>query len=560
MMKSNIPFNTGDRQPKWQEGDPIPDFESVLEGARAGKNGGFLNLRTWGLLAAAACAGVIAWLWPQTSEDVPILPTQETAAAVQDADFSGALAADWQAETNRYTLATNLAHYILTDDGLGVNLPADCFATDADSVVFEITLIDDAYKVFASGLPMNYDSAGVAYRFMSDGMLRVEAFDGSAPVGLQPGVTLGLEVPVKQDSVAFNHYTLLADGTWTYEAPLSPITYHQACGLREQELPVEAPASTTAPVARYAQLAGWEQKLNALRGQAPVKPFKRNPAQDHFTLDVVAAEFPALTPFGDTEFEVRGPGFHPDFFDQVWEDFRIQRITGMDRFRVTLIGEQGQREFNVVPVVPSSEFEAALAEYETAKANHTAQTQDLETKIAGQQKALEALEQQAQAARENKGARAATTLLSAIALDMDPARLVRAFEIGSLGICNVDVPIEIPKVKPVPVDVRADYNGATIRPAQAMLVDAKRNQSIALAGENVHQLRWLDRWENYLFASVDGNQFLVATPEQFEALDRKSDEPQFLDLRVIEEPLKSLEEVQAYLASEITGDSEMLSR
>ena len=560
MMKSNIPFNTGDRQPNWQEGDPIPDFESVLEGARAGKNGGFRNLRTWGLLAAAACVGVIAWLWPRGAEDAVVSPAQETAAAVQDADFSGALAADWQAETDRYTLATDRAHYILTDDGLGVNLPAGCFATEADSVVFEITLIDDAYKVFASGLPMDYDSAGVAYRFMSDGMLRVEAFDGDAPIALQPGVTLGLEVPVKQDSAAFNHYTLLADGTWNYEAPLTPITYHQACTQREHELPVQAPASTSVPTARYAQLAGWEQELNTLRGNAPIKPYKRNAAQDHFTLDVLAAEFPALTAFGNTEFEVRGPGFHPDFFDQVWEDFRIQRITGMDRFRVTLIGEQGQREFNVVPVVPAKEFEAALTAYETAKANHTAQTQDLETKIAGQQTALAALEQQAQAARENKGARAATTLLSAIALDMDPARLVRAFEIGSLGVCNVDVPIEIPKVKPVPVDVRADYNGALIRPAQAMLVDAKRNRSVALAGEDVHQLRWMDRWENYLFASVDGNQILVATPEQFEALERKSDVPQVLELRVIEAPLKSLEEVQAYLASEVTGDSEMLSR
>lgn len=559
-MKSNIPFNTGDRQPNWQEGDPIPDFESVLEGARGGKNGGFRNLRTWGLLAAAACVGAIAWLWPRASEEATVSPAQETTAAVQGADFSGALAADWQAEIDRYTLATDRAHYILTDDGLGINLPAGCFATDADSVVFEITLIDDAYKVFASGLSMDYDSAGVAHRFMSDGMLRVEAFAGESPVALQPGVTLGLEVPVNQDSVAFNHYTLLADGTWNYEAPLTPITYHQACTQREQELPVEALASTSVPAARYAQLAGWEQELNTLRGQAPVKPYKRNPAQDHFTLDVLAAEFPALTPFGDTEFEVRGPGFHPDFFAQVWEDFRIQRITHMDRFRVTLIGEQGQREFNVVPVVPASEFDAALAAYETAKANHSAQAQDLETKIAEQQTALAALEQQAKAARENKGARAATTLLSAIALDMDPARLVRTFEIGSLGVCNVDVPIEIPKVKPVPVDVRADYKGATIRPAQAMLVDAKRNRSVALAGENVHQLRWLDRWENYLFASVDGNQILVATPEQFEALHRKSDEPQILELRVIEAPMKSLDEVQAYLASEATSDREMLSR
>lgn len=559
-MKSHIPFKTGDRQPNWQEGDPIPDFESVLEGARGGKNGGFRNLRKWGLLAAAACAGAIAWLWPRTSEEATVSPAQETAAAVQGADFSGALAADWQAEIDRYTLATDLAHYILTDEGLGINLPAGCFATDADSVVFEITLIDDAYKVFASGLPMHYDSAGVAHRFMSDGMIRVEAFAGESPVALQPGVTLGLEVPVNQDSVAFNHYTLLADGTWNYEAPLTPITYHQACTQREQELPVEALTSTSVPAARYAQLAGWEQELNTLRGQAPIKPYKRNPAQDHFTLDVLAAEFPALTPFVDTEFEVRGPGFHPDFFAQVWEDFRIQRITDMDRFRVTLIGEQGQREFNVVPVVPASEFDAALAAYETAKANHSAQAQDLETKIAEQQTALAALEQQAKAARENKGARAATTLLSAIALDMDPARLVRTFEIGSLGVCNVDVPIEIPKVKPVPVDVRADYKGANIRPAQAMLADAKRNRSVALAGENVHQLRWLDRWENYLFASVDGNQILVATPEQFEALHRKSDEPQILELRVIEAPMKSLDEVQAYLASEATSDTEMLSR
>ena len=102
MMKSNIPFNTGDRQPQWQEGDPIPDFESVLEGARAGKHGGFRNLRTWGLLAAAACVGAIAWLWPRSAEQAPTPPTAETPAAVQDTDFAGALAADWQTETDRY--------------------------------------------------------------------------------------------------------------------------------------------------------------------------------------------------------------------------------------------------------------------------------------------------------------------------------------------------------------------------------------------------------------------------------------------------------------------------
>ena len=539
-MKNNIPFNVGNRPAA--NGDLTPPFDAILEGARAGKAGGFRNPRTWGVLFLAGIVAASLWIWNlgESAPDVAVL-SEELSPMHQ-----GPLAEEWLADPEVFVVASQSPTFLQTTSGLGLSIPENAFDTDNDSVTIALTYYNDAFKVFASGIPMTYDSAGTTYHFQSDGMVRIEAFANGIPAALVPGNELLLELPVQNDSTHFGQYELdEKNGQWTYLRPSVPVTYAQACKERpttQAATPITHAPSVGAGAHLLADIAALEIERMRLKRNTPQEPVEFNPNQDHFTLDMLTSEFPQLASFSDMEFEVRGPGFRPDFFDQLWDDFRLDPLPNSPFYQVTLSGDGKTQQFKVVPVVRAEAFAAAFADYQRKHESHATKQAACEHTLLAKQTALEAVQKQADE-RSNLQASASSMLMNNLVSEMEAGSLVYRFAIGSLGVVNVDHPMAVSATRAVPVDVVVRYNDRVIRPIEATHCDVERMQFYALKGEELDVLRWKKNGTNMMMASLDGNQVFVATPKMFDALHKKADTYQALELLVVQRPVKNMEEL-----------------
>lgn len=72
--------------------------------------------------------------------------------------------------------------------------------------------------IIASGIPMKYDSSGVAYDFESGGMFTIAANHGGEPAEIAPGKSVDVNLASLQDTPCYNFYELdEKSGNWDYK-------------------------------------------------------------------------------------------------------------------------------------------------------------------------------------------------------------------------------------------------------------------------------------------------------------------------------------------------------
>ena len=145
----------------------------------------------------------------------------------------------------------------------------------------------DQIDCLFSGIPMNYDSAGIIRPFESAGMFEVLAFeDDSIPVYLKDGKTLNVNLFSNNDENKFNVYYLdTVAKKWLYND-------HETRNHKEDldNLSKE----------KEAFLA----KHNLLDPAKLITPRKANPVFNNFMIDYDKEEFPELAVYDGVKFEV----------------------------------------------------------------------------------------------------------------------------------------------------------------------------------------------------------------------------------------------------------------
>jgi hypothetical protein len=102
--------------------------------------------------------------------------------------------------------------------------------------------------IMLSGIPMKYDSAGVANNLVSGGMFTINASQGSKPVHIAPNKSVEVNLASIQDTPCYNFYELdEKSGDWTYETTAGSTPIADAATDASSDLSKKSPVKQSDP-------------------------------------------------------------------------------------------------------------------------------------------------------------------------------------------------------------------------------------------------------------------------------------------------------------------------
>jgi hypothetical protein len=249
---------------------------------------------------------------------------------------------------------------IVYKTGSVIYVPANAFKTkDGKDAKKKIKVkyreFHDQVDFIFSGIPMNYDSAGIVRPFESAGMFEVLAFeDDSIPVYLKDGKTLKVNLLSHSEENKFNVYYL--------------DTVAKKWEFKEHETRFHKEDMDRLSKEKEEFLA----KHGLLDPNKLITPKRSNPALNNFTIDYDKEEFPELAVYDGIKFEVNAndPNYTTEFTKTVWEDVFISRHPDGKNYILTFKINKQSSSITANPVFDEQNFEEAMKEYEKIRLHH----------------------------------------------------------------------------------------------------------------------------------------------------------------------------------------------
>lgn len=122
-----------------------------------------------------------------------------------------------------------------------------------------------------------------------------------------------------------------------------------------------------------------------LKTQQPVKPKQPMANRPSFNIDFLPSEFPELADFKNLTFEVHEnslASFSPDYYNMVWSELKLERHQD-GLYKITLIEAEKNHQVSLlaIPILPPSELNKALNDYEAKQQSYRSQLDFVEREI-----------------------------------------------------------------------------------------------------------------------------------------------------------------------------------
>ncbi len=431
-------------------------------------------------------------------------------------------------------------------NGSRVIVPARAFTyEDGSEVEGEVELkyreFHDYVDFFLSGIPMEYDSAGVQHQLESAGMMEIYAEQGGKALRVNPDKKIDIElassIALDGNESAYNIYKLDTDKrNWDYR------------GKDAIEVIEDASETVnTKPLSRpERQLNRIEKKIDRIakketeeietlersvpKPAAPKPPKRANPDGYVFDFEVEEDRFPELAAYDDVLWQVNdGQAFNEVWYQIEWEDVKVDKTAADDVYKVTLSAGNRVVHLNVSPVLSGSDYQAAqqafqarVADYEQGLAQREASLRDQRTAIlarnAEEREKLEAekVATQARVAELKKQGRKAEATNVMVA-----SNIVNRFQVTEMGIWNCDRPL--PPYQQILVGNFCDENFNTYKGNPVYIVNKSNNTVARFYAKKRTQVRINTRDEKLMWMVTDDGQLAIFSAEQFNNLIPKKE-------------------------------------
>ena len=334
----------------------------------------------------------------------------------------------------------------------------------------------DFVDFFLSGIPMEYDSAGVNYSLESAGMVEIFAEQNGIRLNVAPGKEIDVElvseiaVPIanRGEVPAYNIYKLDEEKrNWVYkgrddiefiEDDMSDLFIEEDMSAPEQEYIKEL---AEIEQKENAEVASIESKIAI--PPTPVKPERANGNDYVFNFDFSDEEVgisyrnsssaqedihELRKQYANTLWQVapNNDDFNEDMVGQIaWEDMKLEQINNRD-YELTLINPNKVLKVIVNPVLSSNDYDKALEEFNQDFAVYQTQIAEREEALKVQKQELEEriklerlaaqkrYEEKLAIFKENGRDDLATNL-------MVNQKVINRFSASSLGTWNCDRPL-----------------------------------------------------------------------------------------------------------------------
>lgn len=399
----------------------------------------------------------------------------------------------------------------------------------------------DPLDFFLSGIPMQYDSAGVTYEFESAGMFEINAFQDGEPLKVNPSSPIKVQMESQGDLSRFNAYYLDSMAhNWAYKGKLALSELDKGSAQPASAMMAMAMADSTSAAENSSAYINSEKELNAARRELtkqeehkPFTPKKLDESKYNFNIEVEASEFPELGMYRGTRFEVtdENKGFTSAMYKTVWEDVSISVNKPGVNYRILLVKGKEKHSVVVVPVLKGKEYEKAvkefdgkLSEYNNILTRRKAAEQAAADKFLAEQKKRNAVE------RGN-----ASVLTN---------NMLQTFVVDGFGFWNSDCPRGMPKGALLAVTLEGD-DGKLMKSADCYLIDGSVNVLFHYYSKTMTRFAFNPMSQNVLW--VMGNEGIyIFTKDDFAKVDRVSG-PYTFHLKKITKSIGSKEELKAIL-------------
>ncbi len=361
----------------------------------------------------------------------------------------------------------------------------------------------NAAQIFASGIPMKYDSAGAVYHLQSAGMIEIFAECNGTPVNVSSGKEIRIEMKTNQPNGSFNVYYLdTVKRNWNYLGKDERVAFHNAKydndDLKFKNKPVAITIDTNKLIVQNHILK-------------PTRPKMVNPKAYSFTLDVLQDEFPELSIYDKSRFEVIDAknSFTTQIYSTEWEDAELKEINKGEKYELTLTRGLIRKSFNITPVFEGENFKNAMNVY--AK-KYKEYNELLKGKIAEekrkQQKELDEKSNWEKNAILNRKKHKAIENVSA----KNSGLAARAFSVKKFGIVNCDNPEIAPKYNCVKAYF-TDENGDFIGINQIWLCDLSTKKIYTYDFPDFKKFRFDSRDKNIVWGITREGKFAYSNVE-----------------------------------------------
>lgn len=227
---------------------------------------------------------------------------------------------------------------------------------------------NDAFDYSIAGIPMDYDSAGRKYQFVSSAMIDIKAYQNGKPLKVNPLAKPQLNLVSTNKEKETNLYQLdTVTGNWVYR------------GKDEVNLlPAEVNSSFSKPLSSVGYSNNDAVKSDENDEIKPIAPQKASNVNPVINISIDPASFKELLVYDGLKFEVLNAGAETVGKDAKteWDNVTLKRGSKEGNYTVIFSAFNNTVSYNVKPVLEGKDFEAAEKLYqEKLKAYEQAQNQ-----------------------------------------------------------------------------------------------------------------------------------------------------------------------------------------
>lgn len=457
------------------------DFDSFHKGLKA-KSKAFYQ-KGWFWTSTGLASVIISFMainLYDSNQSLNPKNQSETISTLKETPYINPPFEGLQVEGDVFKVDANKGGIFKNRHGSVLRIPALAFLSKKgktiknQSVDVKFTEYKDVIDQIISGIPMEYDSAGVRYMFSSAGMVEIKGFIGDSVVNLNPEKPIEVEMKSTYKGNEYNFYCLNEkDKKWDYLGKDS-VSAHKAGVSSDITDKTDIPAINRADIVvpddlieaelqkapeykkRKKKRIQLQAKIDELSAATPAKPVKADKDIQKFSLDIIESENPELAPYKDVQFQLApGESINPNHTNQNWNKVDLKKTEGEElivTFSKTNSADEVQ--YKVLPVLDGDAFDKAHKEY----MDHMFEIKTQRKALSEAEKKIKFFKKEIRSQKIDKALakaklerleRIATFEKSKVQNSKTVAEVTRFFQVSNFGIYNCDKANKLVKKEPV---------------------------------------------------------------------------------------------------------------
>jgi hypothetical protein len=381
---------------------------------------------------------------------------------------------------DQYSINAETGGVLETPIGTRILIPGNAFLNkDGTLVKGEVKIafreFHDVPSIFAAGIPMDYDSAGVNYQFESAGMFEIYASQNDVQLKVNPEALINVELSSSQAGNYFNIYKQKEDGTWDF--------------IQKDTAGVKGLAITDSVSKRDVKLAKKDfEKVNkefadVLKEEGVLVPQEANDNLYSMKLAYKPSEFPELASFKNVIFEIteNNEEFEPEMANIDWDNIKLE--TTKNGYNMILTNGKKKTNLEVEPVFANAEINAANATFEEMFASYDVKLEGKLTELKLERDSLFRKYKGVENSYKLNEKRLSNISINAEAMSSLANKVTRVFTLSSFGMWNSDCPAKLPKGSMLnPMFVNSEKPTDTLWFAKIYIAEYDKNALFTLSG------------------------------------------------------------------------------